>query len=143
MTVTIFEIGKLTVEAHMNEADVSKRWFLVAITYFVVGVCVGVFMGASGDHTLYAVHAHVNLLGWVSMSLTGLLYRAFPAAARSALAGWHFWIYQISVPIMLAAVAAIYTGHRQADPIAGVASVGVLVAVVLFWWNIVSSRNEK
>ena len=143
MTVTIFEIGKITVEAHMNETDVSKRWFLVAITYFVVGICVGVFMGASGDHTLYAVHAHVNLLGWVSMSLTGLLYRAFPAAARSALAGWHFWIYQISVPIMLAAVAAIYTGHRQADPIAGVASVGVLVAVLLFWWNIVSSRNEK
>ena len=143
MTVTIFEIGKITVEAHMNETDVSKRWFLVAITYFVVGICVGVFMGASGDHTLYAVHAHVNLLGWVSMSLTGLLYRAFPTAARSALAGWHFWIYQISVPIMLAAVAAIYTGHREADPVAGVASVGVLVAVVLFWWNIVSSRNEK
>ena len=143
MTVTIFEIGKITVEAHMNETDVSKRWFLVAITYFVVGICVGVFMGASGDHTLYAVHAHVNLLGWVSMSLTGLLYRAFPTAARSALAGWHFWIYQISVPIMLAAVAAIYTGHREADPVAGVASVGVLVAVLLFWWNIVSSRNEK
>ena len=127
----------------MNEADVSKRWFLVAITYFVVGVCVGVFMGASGDHTLYAFHAHVNLLGWVSMSLTGFLYRAFPTAARSALAGWHFWIYQISVPIMLLAVAAIYTGHREADPVAGVASVGVLVAVLLFWWNIFSSRTEK
>ena len=44
---------------------------------------------------------------------------------------------------MLLAVAAIYTGHREADPVAGVASVGVLVAVLLFWWNIFSSRNEK
>ena len=127
----------------MNEADISKRWFLVAIAYLVIGICVGVFMGASGDHTLYAVHAHVNLLGWVSMSLMGLLYRAFPAAARSPLAGWHFWIYQVSVPIMLLAVAAIYTGHREADPVAGVASFGVLVAVLLFGWNIFSTRNEK
>ncbi|CAN7588421.1 hypothetical protein LJR289_004257 [Pseudoduganella sp. LjRoot289] len=127
----------------MNVDTLSRRWFLCAISYFVVGISLGVFMGASEDHTLFPVHAHINLLGWVAMSLTGLLYRVFPAAAQSVLAVWHFWLFQAAVPLMMAAVAAIYLGHREAGPIAGISSIVVLVSVLLFWWNIFSSRNSK
>jgi hypothetical protein len=125
----------------MDAEKFSRRWFLCAITYFVVGICLGVYMGASGDHSLYPAHAHINLLGWASMGLTGLLYRSFPAAAQSALAAWHFWLYQLAVPVMLLAVVAIYTGHGEAEPVTGAASVVVLISVLLFWWNIFSARK--
>jgi hypothetical protein len=127
----------------MNADRLSQRWFLAAITYLVIGVGLGVYAGASGNHTLSTVHSHVSLLGWASMGLTGLLYRAFPAAAQTRLAAWHFWLYQLALPVMLLAVAALYAGAKSADPIAGVASVVVLVSVLLFWWAILAARNGK
>ena len=127
----------------MNAEALSRRWFLCAITYFVIGISLGVYMGASGNHSQFPVHAHVNLLGWASMGLTGLLYRAFPAAAQSVIASWHFWLYQLAVPVLLLAVAAIYSGYVKAEPIAGAASVVVLVSILLFWWAIFSARSGK
>jgi len=128
-------------EEKLDADKLSQRWILAAITYFVIGVGIAVYMGASGNHTLFTVHSHVSLLGWASMGLTGLLYRAFPAAAQTRLAKWHFWLYQLAVPVLLLAVAALYSGAKVAGPVAGVASVAVLVSVLLFWWAIVSARN--
>jgi hypothetical protein len=125
----------------MSTEALSRRWFLCAVTYFVIGISLGVYMGASGDHSQFRAHAHINLLGWVSMALIGLLYRAFPAAAQSALARWHFWIYQLAAPVMLAAVFAIYAGVEKAEPVAGVAAIAILVSLLLFWWAIFSTRN--
>ena len=125
----------------MNAETLSRRWFLCAITYLVIGIGLGVFMGASGDHSLFPANAHINLLGWATMAVTGLLYRSFPAAARSPLALWHFWLYQLAAPVMLLAVVAIYSGYDKAEPVAGAASVVVLVSILLFWWVIFSARS--
>lgn len=60
-------------------------WFLVAAaTCMVVGVSMGIAMGILHDFHLAPVHAHLNLLGWASLGLMGLTYRAWPelAAAR-------------------------------------------------------------
>jgi cbb3-type cytochrome oxidase subunit 1 len=71
-----------------------SNWFLrIAILYLIVGVSLGLFMAASHDHSMFPVHAHLNLLGWVSMTLFGLFYRFFPQAAQTTLAKVHFWIY--------------------------------------------------
>ena len=125
----------------MNAEALSRRWFLCAVTYFVIGIALGVYMGASNDHSQFRAHAHINLVGWVSMALIGMIYRAFPAAAQSALAKWHFWLYQLAAPVMLAAVIAIYAGFEKAEAFAGASSVAILVSLLLFWWAIFSSRN--
>lgn len=127
----------------MNAEALSRRWFLCAITYFVIGIGLGVYMGATGSHSLSSVHTHISLVGWVSMGLTGVLYRSFPAAAQSALAIWHFWLYQLAAPAMLLAVAALYSGYEKAGPVAGATSVVVLISVLLFWRAIFSARNSK
>jgi len=35
----------------------------------------GIFMAASRDHSSMPAHAHLNLLGWVSLFLFGIYYR--------------------------------------------------------------------
>jgi cbb3-type cytochrome oxidase subunit 1 len=47
-------------------------------------------MGIAHDFTLAPVHAHSNLVGWVSLALFGAIYRAFPELAVSRLARVHF-----------------------------------------------------
>ncbi|HET8730640.1 MAG TPA: hypothetical protein VFM34_05955, partial [Moraxellaceae bacterium] len=61
----------------------SRRWIFAAVLYFCLGVSLGLFMGASHDHTLFPVHAHINLLGWVSLTLIGVIYHFFPVAGAS------------------------------------------------------------
>ena len=50
-------------------------WIKLAPVYFVRGVSLGAYMGASGDHTLRPVHAHINLLGLATLAIIGLIYR--------------------------------------------------------------------
>ncbi|MBS0339392.1 MAG: hypothetical protein JSS56_02635 [Proteobacteria bacterium] len=118
----------------MTDNTRSRAWFRVAVVYFVVAVALGIVMGASGDHTLMAVHAHINLLGWVTMALFGLLGLAYPAITEGRAAAWQFWLHNTGAPVMLVALAARLKGVEAAEPIVGIASVVVGISVVLFAW---------
>jgi hypothetical protein len=110
-----------------------SQWFLrIAVLYILVGVCLGIYMGASGDHSLHPVHAHLNLLGWVAMSLFGLFYRAFPAAAESTLAKVHFWLYVPAHLVQMVLLTLLYRGNGAVEQALGVASILVGVAFLCF-----------
>jgi hypothetical protein len=46
----------------------------------------GIGMSAAHDFQLAPIHAHLNLVGFVALSIFGLTYKAYPALARSRLA---------------------------------------------------------
>jgi hypothetical protein len=77
------------------------------------------------------------------MGLTAVVYRSFPVVAKSRLATWHFLLYQLALPAMLVAVAAVHAGNKGAEPIAAVASVVVLVSVMVFCWLVFSARGDE
>lgn len=72
----------------MRRIDLS--FMLLAAASLLVGVCLGIWMGLSHDFALAPVHAHLNLLGWASLALFGLTYRAWPELTASRLADFHF-----------------------------------------------------
>jgi len=110
-----------------------SNWFLrIAVLYILIGVSLGIYMGASGDHSMHPVHAHLNLLGWVAMSLFGLFYRAIPAAAESTLAKAHFWIYVPAHFVQMVLLTMLYRGNGAVEPVLGMFSILVGVAFVCF-----------
>ena len=64
-----------------------------------------VVMGASGDHSLSPVHAHLNLLGLVLMGVMGAFYALAGAAASSKLAWTNFILSNIGVVVMIPTLA--------------------------------------
>ena len=64
-------------------------FLLLGTLSLLVGVGLGIFMGASGNFQLTPVHAHINLVGWASLALFGLAYRAYPELGASRLAPFH------------------------------------------------------
>ena len=50
----------------------ASSCFVIATLAAVTGMAMGIVMAASHDHSLALAHAHLNLLGWVSMALYGL-----------------------------------------------------------------------
>ncbi|MGE8066006.1 hypothetical protein [Pseudomonas sp. NPDC089569] len=116
----------------MNHNSRSRTWFRLAAVYFAIGVWLGVAMGASGDHSLFAVHAHLNLLGWVSMALFGLIGTLHPAINEGRVATAQFWTYNAGVPLLLGALTLRLKGYPSVEPLIAVASLLVGGSVVLF-----------
>lgn len=118
----------------MNENPRARAWLRLAALYFAIGVIFGVVMGASGDHSLFPLHAHINLLGWVSMALFGLIGIVCPSVSIGRIATAQFWMHNVGVPVMLGALALKLKGSEAAEPVLGVASIIVGLSVVLFAW---------
>jgi hypothetical protein len=78
------------------------------------------------------VHAHLNLLGWVTMSLFALFYRAWPQAAQSRMAQAHFWLYVPAHFVQMLSLAALYRGVAAVEPVLAIASVLVGAGIVCF-----------
>ena len=72
------------------------RWFiLIGLLCGIFGFAFGIWMGVGEHFELAPVHAHINLVGFASMVLFGLIYRAYPTLAESKLATAHFVIFTI------------------------------------------------
>jgi hypothetical protein len=110
----------------------AARWIATALVYFVGAVAIGIAMAASHDFRLKGLHVHLNLLGWVSMALFGLIYRAFPRAAASRLAAPHFWLYQAALPVMMTGLAGLLLGDLRFEPLVAAGSSAVGVAILCF-----------
>jgi len=110
-----------------------SNWFLrLAVLYLIAGIGLGLFMAASHDHSMKPVHAHLNLLGWVTLTLFGLFYRVVPAAAATTLAKVHFWLYVPAHFLQMVLLAMFYRGVVAVEPALGAVSMLVGVAVLLF-----------
>jgi len=110
-----------------------SNWFLrLAVLYLIAGVGLGLQMAASNDHSMFPVHAHLNLLGWVSLALFGLFYRVVPAAATTTLAKLHFWIYVPAHFVQMVLLTMFFRGVKTIEPALGAVSMLVGVAIVMF-----------
>lgn len=114
------------------------RFIQISSIYFVIGVCMGLFMSMTSNFKLTAVHVHVLLLGWTSMMIAGILYHIFQKAGSSTLGKWHFWLLNIGLPIMMIALALKIYGNHAATPFIAGGSILVVLAIILFTINIFS-----
>src|SRR5271163_3965126 len=104
----------------------SSLSFQAAVVLVVAGMIWGIVMAASGDHAAMPAHAHLNLLGWVSLFLFGIYYRLHPSLEGTTSARVQVWVWIIGTVILTIGVGLVHTGHAAGDPIAGVGSFVVL-----------------
>jgi cbb3-type cytochrome oxidase subunit 1 len=93
-------------------------------------------MGASQNFTLRPVHAHVNLLGWTTMALAGLIYSVFPKAGESRLARLHFWLLNLALPVMMGALTMLLLGHTAIAPVLAISEIIGALAILAFAANL-------
>jgi hypothetical protein len=99
-------------------------------------------MAISEDHSAFPAHAHLNLLGWVSLFLFGIYYRLHPALDQSRTAMIQVWVW-ISATIVLAiGVGLVHTGHENGDPIAAVGAFAAFGDMLLFGWLLYKAERE-
>ena len=108
-----------------------RIWYVCFIVGAVAALCgmgLGIFMGISHDFSLTPVHAHVNLLGWVTMTLYGVYYRG-TAAPIGRLAWTQVGAAALGFPAMTGGLALVLTGALPRDIGEPLVIVGSLLTV--------------
>jgi cbb3-type cytochrome oxidase subunit 1 len=113
----------------------------IAVIYLVIGTSLGIAMGISQRFTLIPVHAHVLLLGWVTLAIAGVVYHLYPVAANTRLARIHFWLHNLGLPVFMVALALMLSGHESLMPVVAIAALVVLLGLVLFAANFLLSTR--
>ncbi len=117
----------------------DRKFLLCALAYAVVGMCVGIYMAASKNHTFFVAHAHILLVGFVVSFVYGLIHKLWVAADNRPAATVQFYLHQLSAVVMGIGLMLFYGGLYQEvlDPILAASSFGVLGAVVLMVYLVV------
>ena len=121
----------------------SSLSFRLAVFFVIIGMIMGVYMAASHNHTLGQAHAHINLIGWVSLFLIGLFYERRPQLDKSAGARWQVIIYTIGAVVLNASLAALLLGNAGAEPGAAAGSIVVLVSMIWFGWLVFRNVDAR
>lgn len=110
----------------------SSIAFVTAVITMLTGMSWGIFMAISQDHSTMAAHAHLNLLGWVSLFLMGLFYKGYPELDLSKPARIQVAVWFVGSAVLALGVALIHSEVPQGEPIAAMTSLVLLADMILF-----------
>ena len=110
----------------------STLSFRAAVALVVCGMVWGIIMAASGDHSTLPAHAHLNLLGWVSLFLMGIFYQLHPRIDASRVARVQVLVWIPAVIVQAIGVGLVHAGNPAGEPLAAISSIVVLGDMLLF-----------
>jgi cbb3-type cytochrome oxidase subunit 1 len=123
---------------------VSDRFLQLAVIAAVIGMAWGITMGMRQDFVTSSAHAHLNLLGWVSMMVYGLFYRAFPEVAASRLTTFHFIVNVVGVLLFVPSLAFVLIDHSTPlAPVLIVASLLLFLSMLIFAVNVFKATGGR
>ncbi len=114
-----------------------------AAIYAVIGMLWGLWMGIANDHSLFPAHAHLGLVGWVSITIYGLVLSHFPETGRSRLALIQGVIAHLGLILFVPGIALAISEKPLGEPLAIIGSLLVTLSAILFAglvWQATSRR---
>jgi hypothetical protein len=114
---------------HMRLSTLLLR---VSTLLLLVGLCIGIGMAMKQDFRMAPTHAHLNLVGFVIMFLTGLYYRAVPVAETLIAAKVHAYLHIAAGIIFPIGIYAVTVVNPSYEILAIIGSLLFLAAMISF-----------
>lgn len=112
--------------------NIDVAFLRVATLYVIVGVLMVPTAEAIGMHIFTLVHAHLNLLGWVTLGLYGLAHRAWPVLRTSKLAKTQFYFACATPALLAGGFLSEALGVPALAALFFAGWIGALVSMILF-----------
>jgi hypothetical protein len=111
---------------------IDRAYVMTALVLLFLGELLGFYMGATSDLKLRSLHITIMLVGFVTLTLFGVIYRLWPAMKAGKLAAAQFWLGIVGVIGIVAGTYQYVT--TGAIAIVAPASAVLIVATVLLFW---------
>jgi cbb3-type cytochrome oxidase subunit 1 len=117
---------------------VSLAFFTAATLMGAVGMIWGAVMGATQDHSLSPAHAHLNLLGFVTLAIMGMFYAVSPGLAGKRLAWVNFALSTAGV-LLFAPMLALVLREELPGAFMPFPELLVMGGMAVFVWQVASA----
>ena len=114
--------------------SIATMFYASGAVFALIGMAWGIQMSASQDHTLSPAHGHLNLIGFVAMSVFGTYYALTPRAAMTRLAVVHYALVVAAVVVLVPGIVLAIT--EQGAALAKAGSVLAVLAMALFGFTV-------
>lgn len=106
----------------------------------VAGMIWGIIMAASNDHAMMPAHAHLNLMGWATLSLMGAFYALTGKGGRL---GWlNYSLSTLGVLISIPSLAMLLAGNAAAEKGTIIGAVLALLGMLTFTFVVLLSWRD-
>jgi hypothetical protein len=114
---------------------IDRAYVAIALALLLVGQFLGFYMGMMQDLKLRSVHIVIVLVGFVTLSLFGFLYRLWPAMKAGGLAKAQFWLSVVGVlGMVIGTYQYVKTGAIAiVAPASALFIAGTTLLLWLFW----------
>jgi hypothetical protein len=105
----------------------------VGLLCLLAGELFGIWISQDLDRfSLHPAHAHLNLAGFVTLTLYGLIHRAYPQLARARLAPLQCALAIFGAIVMPPGILIAITSSESQPGVAIAGALGVLLGTLLF-----------
>jgi len=112
----------------------DRKYLVFSLAYIVIGMALGLYMGASQNHGQLVTHAHILLVGFVVSFIYAIIHKLWLPAPARGLAYAQFVLHQLGAVAMFVALFGMFAGFGTEDslgPLLGIASAAVLAGAAL------------
>lgn len=114
-------------------AAYSKWLMRISAIYALIGALMGSDLAGRKDFTMVPSHAHILVVGWLTLFAYGIFYRVFKEIGMKRTARLHAWTSLIGGGLMPLCMLIYYQEEDTATTIAFISSAGILLlAIILF-----------
>jgi hypothetical protein len=120
----------------------DRKYLICALGYAALGICLGIYMAASHNHTEFVAHAHILLIGFVLSFAYGIIHKLWLYGPSAVLAAVQFAVHQAGALTLSLGLFLLYGNivpSATLDPILGVASGLVLLGALLMLYLVVTT----
>lgn len=121
-------------------AKIDRAYVTIGLALLIVGMLVGFQMGATGNNRYLDVHVALVLVGFVVLTLYGVIYRLWLPHKDGTLVMVQFWsaiIGSLSLPVAAAMIA-----NQMGIAVAAAGSLFAILGAVLMLWIFWSRGTE-
>ena len=113
-------------------ARLPLAFFTAAVVCGLTGMVWGAWMASTDVFTLAPAHAHLNLLGWVSLAIMGGFYVLAGPRAPARLGWANFVLSTAGVAIITPSLAALLSGDKALVVVVTFGTVLTILGMVCF-----------
>jgi len=124
----------------------DRRFLIWGLSWAVVGLSLGIYMAASGNHGEMVTHAHILMIGFLLSLIYALIHRLWLENPNRTVGNLQFVLHQAAAITMATGLFLMFGGwaaEATVGPVLGVAAIGVLIGMLLMLFMVVRSGRAR
>lgn len=122
---------------------IDRKFLLCGLAFAIFGLCLGIHMATSRNHSEMPAHAHIMLVGFVFSFIYATIHQLWLPGITGKLKSIQFILHELGALLLAIGLLLLFSGHGSEDslaPLLGTGAIAVLLAMLAMTWMVARAR---